>query len=225
MVECEKLRPWFHTCNNSHIHLCSKYPVVSILLCWISPVLRLLPLQNYDFGKAAHVNDAGLCKTTAGLYLLLFGDAAYGSNVQIVSAGLQERQPALRSCLCSSCSLCCPTLLGGIISSASLQDLLVSLSAPQRGVFFSSSSCFCCTADVWSTKKTAERPVYPACFQSKGQKLDSHRYQGGTGEVWLFSAWLSAKMSVSALFPSAPRLMLQLNILPRVKKNQSEFAF
>lgn len=148
MVECEKLRPWFHTCNNSHIHLCSKYPVVSILLCWISPVLRLLPLQNYDFGKAAHVNDAGLCKTTAGLYLLLFGDAAYGSNVQIVSAGLQERQPALRSCLCSSCSLCCPTLLGGIISSASLQDLLVSLSAPQRGVFFSSSSCFCCTADV-----------------------------------------------------------------------------
>lgn len=114
---------------------------------------------------------------------------------------------------------------GGIISSASLQDLLVSLSAPQRAVFFSSSSCFCCTADVWSTKKTAERPVYPACFQSKGQKLDSHRYQGGTGEVWLFSAWLSAKMSVSALFPSAPRLMLQLNILPRVKKNQSEFAF
>lgn len=113
MVECEKLRPWFHTCNHPHIHLCSKYPVVSILLCWISPVLLLLPLQNYDFGKAAHVNDAGLCKTTAGLYFLLFGDAAYGSNVQIVSAGLQERQPALRSCLCSSCSLSCPTLLGG----------------------------------------------------------------------------------------------------------------
>lgn len=137
MVECEKLGPRFHTCNNPHIHLCSKYPVVSILLCWISPVLLLLPLQNYGFGKAAHVNDAGLCKTTAGLYFFLFGDAAYGSNVQIVSAGLQERQPAPRSCLCSSCSLCCPTLLGvgGIISSASLQDLLVSHSAPRRAVF------------------------------------------------------------------------------------------
>lgn len=115
------------------------------------------------------------------------------------------------------------------------RDYLVSFAARSARLTFcssacrffpsSSSSCFCCTADVWSTKKTAERPVYPACFQSKGQQLDSHRYQGGTGEVWLFSAWLSAKMSVSALFPSAPRLMLQLNILPRVKKNQSEFAF
>lgn len=51
---------------------------------------------------------------------------------------------------------------------------------------------FCRAADVWSTppKKTADRPVYPACFPSKGPKLNGHRYQGGTGEVWLFSAWV-----------------------------------
>lgn len=80
--------------------------------------------------------------------------------------------------------------------------------------------CWC----LINPQKTAKRPVYPACFQSQRQAL-SHRYQGGTGEVWLFSARVSAKMCVSALFPSASRLMLWLNILPRVKKNQREFAF
>lgn len=137
VVEREKLRPWFRTCNIPYIRLSSKYLVASILLCWISLVHPPPTLPNHDFGKAEQL----MMQASAKLQppCVFFGcclEMPPMARICTLSAqGCESVSRALRSCLCSSCSLCCPTLLaGGIISSASLLDLLVSHSARQRAV-------------------------------------------------------------------------------------------
>lgn len=224
MVEYVKVRTWFQTFNNPYIPSCS------ISCCFQSAVL--------DFTYSAPLNSAklGLWKSrtdfmmqVSAKYLFFYWCLELLLVAQIWKLSSQVSQSVSRHwghvyilTACFAAQLCWRE--GDYLVSFTAR-FGCSYSAPQRAVFFHPLGVSAAPLMFDQPQKTAKRPVYPTCFQSTGQTPDSHRYHSGTGKVWLFSVWVLAKMCVSALFPSASRLMLQLNILSLVKKNQREFAF